>query len=93
MIRKESLNMGVNSKKKDMPDIEKVDTRLPPYDVNSHFDHIAKLCHHMLTDMKTLPKLTMRPKKTSNNLKIDDFGEGEKPKYIVPTFEKLLKLF
>ena len=49
------------------------------------------LCHSMLKDLKTVPKLTKRPKKTSNNLKLDELG-GEEKKYLVLTLQELLKL-
>lgn len=38
-----------------------------------------------------VPKLTERPKKTSNNLKLDGIGVDEK-KYLVITLQELLKL-
>ena len=38
-----------------------------------------------------LRKVKKRPKKTSNNIKLDDLGESEK-KYIVPTKEDLVKV-
>ena len=49
------------------------------------------LCHSMLKDLKVIPKLTKRPKKTSNNLKLDKLG-GEEKKYLVLTLQELLKL-
>ena len=49
------------------------------------------LCHSMLKDLKHVPKLTKRPKKTSNNLKLDKLG-GEEKKYLVLTLQELLKL-
>lgn len=50
--------MGVNSRDPSEPIIEPVDSRLPNYDVNKHFDEVAKLCHNMLSDMDKdkLPK-------------------------------------
>jgi len=36
-------------------------------------------------------KLSKRPKKTSNNIKLADLGESQK-KYIVPTKEDLVKV-
>lgn len=89
--------MGVNTKKKDLPPKLEKDKRKPPYDVKEHFgfvdgpghekdkehfEKIAKLCHSMLKELKTIPKLTRRPKKTSNNVKLDDDCEGRK--YMVP---------
>lgn len=70
--------MGVNTKKKDLPPKVVEDKRKAPYDAGCHFDEIAKLCHNMLSDLKTIPKLTIRPKKTSNNVKLDDDGEGKR---------------
>ena len=49
------------------------------------------LCHSMLKDLDYVPKLTKRPKKTSNNLKLDTLG-GEEKKYLVLTLQELLKL-
>jgi len=66
-------------------------TRVPPYDVKTHFDEVAKLCHSMLSNLKTVPKLTIRPKKMSNNLKLDDHRGESESKYIVPTLNKLLQ--
>ena len=94
VLRKEPLDMGVNSRDPSQPIQEPIDTRKPNYDVHSHFDKVAKLCHNTLKDLEKvgkLPKLTIRPKPTSNNLKLDSLG-GPERKYLVLTLQELLKL-
>ena len=88
-IRKEPLDMGVNSKKADLPPKKKKDKRKPTYEASDHFDEIAKLCHSMISELKTVPKLTKRPKKTSNNVKLDDDDEAGKVNYLVPNMKDL----
>ena len=84
MVRKEPLDMGVNSRDPSQPAPEPVDSRKPPYDVHAHFDKVPKLCHSPINKLGYVPKLTERPKPTSNNLKLDKLG-GEERKYLVIT--------
>lgn len=100
MVRKEPLDMGVNSRDPSQPIPEPVDSRKPPYDVLAHFEGYPtkkkklgkdKLCHAMIQDMEKVPKLTQRPKPTSNNLKLDELGGSER-KYLVLTLQELLSL-
>ena len=77
--------MGVNSRKLGDTVKTHTDKRVPNYKVDAHFDDVAKLCHSVLADLKHVPKLTQRPKKTSNNLKLEDFGGENQKKYLVLT--------
>ena len=89
-IRKDPLDMGVNSKKPGDPVLVHKDKRVPNYDATQHFDSVAKLCHSLIKDLKSVPQLTKRPKPTSNNLKLDDLGNSER-KYTVVTKDELLR--
>ncbi len=82
--------MGVNSRKLGDPVIPHKDKRLPNYEANQHFDDVAKICHDLIQDLKEVPKLTKKPKPTSNNLNLDILA-GKGKKYMVPTKQDLRK--
>ena len=99
--RKEPLDSGINSKKKDLqlgkkdlPSKLKHDSRKPPYDVKEHFNAVAKACHSVEAALKksslTSPQKQIKKKlvKKSNNVRIDDEKIGKR-KYLVPNIKDL----
>ena len=96
MIRKEPLDMGVNSKKPGELEKPHIDKRVPKYDIKKQLrKYEAELDMMMKMTIQELKELTKskqgkrRPQPTSNNLNLDKLCPDEK-RYLVITLTNLM---